>query len=73
MEPVVSDLEKKHGNKISVTVLNVYENMEKAEKYGVRVVPTILLLDGAGDVLERVEGYMSLSDIEKMLEKHHIL
>jgi len=70
---VVSDLEKKHGNKISVTVLNVYENMEKAEKYGVRVVPTILLLDGAGDVLERVEGYMSLSDIEKMLEKHHIL
>ena len=36
-------------------------------------VPTILLLDGAGDVLERVEGYMSLSDIEKMLEKHHIL
>jgi thioredoxin 1 len=73
MEPVVSDLEKKHGNKISVTALNVYENMEKAEKYGVRVVPTILLLDGAGDVLERVEGYMPLSDIEKMLEKHHIL
>ncbi len=70
---MVSDLEKKHGNKISVTVLNVYENMEKAEKYGVRVVPTILLLDGAGDVLERVEGYMPLSDIEKMLKKHHIL
>jgi thioredoxin-related protein len=73
MEPVVSDLEKKHGDRISVVVLNVYENMEKAEKYDVRVVPTILLLDGAGDVLERVEGYMSLSDIEKMLEKHHIL
>lgn len=73
MEPVVSDLEKKHGNKISVTVLNVYENMEKAEKYGVRVVPTILLLDGAGDVLERVEGYMPLSEIEKKLETHHFL
>jgi thioredoxin 1 len=73
MEPVVSDLEKKHGDRISVVVLNVYENMEKAEKYDVRVVPTIFLLDGAGDVLERVEGYMPLNEIEKMLETHHFL
>ncbi|MFP4481873.1 MAG: thioredoxin family protein [Thermovirgaceae bacterium] len=73
MEPVVSDLEKKHGGKVDVRVVDVYENTEQAREYEVRVVPTFFLLDGSGEVLERVEGYMNLEVIESMLEKHGIL
>lgn len=72
MEPVVSELEKKHGGKVDVTVLDVYENMEQAREYQVRVVPTMFLLDGEGEVLERIEGVMNLGDIEDLLKKHHI-
>lgn len=70
---MVSDLEEKHGGKIDVVVINVYENMEQAQEYEIRVVPTIVLLDGEGEILERVEGYMTLEAIEQMLEKHQIL
>jgi thioredoxin-related protein len=73
MEPVVSDLEKKHGGKIDVTVVDVQENMERAREYQVRVVPTIFLLDANKEVLERIEGYMNLEQLESMLEQHGIL
>ncbi|MGC9490183.1 MAG: thioredoxin family protein [Thermovirgaceae bacterium] len=73
MEPVVSDLEKKHGEKIDVVIVDVYENMEQALEYKVRVVPTMFLLDGSGEVLERIEGYMNLEQLESMLEQHGIL
>jgi thioredoxin-related protein len=73
MEPVVSDLEKKHGGRINVTVVDVYENMERASEYKVRVVPTMFLLDRNGEVLERIEGYLNLEQLESMLEKHGIL
>jgi hypothetical protein len=33
----------------------------------------MFLLDGNGEVLERIEGYMNLEQLESMLEKHGIL
>lgn len=73
MEPVVSDLEKKHSGNINVMVVDVSENLERAREYKVRVVPTMFLLDGSGEVLERLEGYMNLEQLESILEKHGIL
>lgn len=70
---MVSDLEKKHGERVDIAVVDVYENMEQAREYQVRVVPTIFLLDANEEVLERVEGYMNLDAIEGLLEKHGIL
>ncbi len=70
---MVSDLEKKHGERVDIVVVDVYENMEQAREYQVRVVPTMFLLDGSGEVLERIEGYMNLEQLESMLEQHGIL
>ncbi len=72
MEPVVSELEEKYAGVLEVKKVNLFEDPEVADKYAIRVVPTLILEDAEGNVLETVEGFMSLEDIEELLERHNI-
>lgn len=48
--------------------IDVDEDMEKARQYGIRGVPTLILVDGEGKEIKRQSGYMSESQILKFLE-----
>lgn len=72
MEPVVSELKGLYAGTMEVRKVDVFENPEVAEKYSIRVVPTLILEDPEGNILERHEGFMALEDIQEWLEKHGI-
>jgi thioredoxin-related protein len=40
---------------------------DKFRKYGVSVVPTIIIVDSKGKAVKRATGYMSVSELEKWL------
>lgn len=69
---MVSELEEKFEGKLIVRKVNLFEERDMGVEYSIRVVPTLILLDGRGDQLERREGYMSFEDIREMLAKHGI-
>jgi len=48
--------------------IDIDEDMEKARQYGIRGVPTLILVDDEGKEVKRQSGYMSESQILKFLE-----
>ena len=64
--PIIEELEKKMGDKIEVRKVDVDQNMELAEKYGIRVVPT-LIIEKDGKVVQSMEGVTDVVTLEKLL------
>ena len=57
-KPVVDGLERELGEKVQVLRLSVMDDVggPLAMRYGVRGVPTFVLLDGAGEVVLKQAG-----------------
>lgn len=53
--PTIEELAEEYDGKIKVGKLDVDENQQTAIKYGVRSIPTVLLLKG-GEVVESIIG-----------------
>ncbi len=53
--PIVEELSKDFGDKVTVAKVDVDANQEFAAKYGVRNIPTILLFKG-GEVADKQVG-----------------
>jgi len=65
--PVVEQIAKDYDGKAVVGKLNVDQNPETAMKYGIRSIPTILLLKG-GEIVDRQVGAVSRDVLVKKLE-----
>ncbi len=70
--PVVERIKADYAGALDVEVVDVWENPALGEKYQVRYVPTLVLLDEKGEILERREGFMPLEELERMIETHGI-
>jgi thioredoxin 1 len=64
--PILEELEKKMGSLVDVRKVDVDKDMELAEKYGIRVVPT-LVIEKDGKIVRSLEGVTSAADLEKIL------
>jgi thioredoxin 1 len=64
--PYLEELKKKMGEKIEIRKLDVDQNMDLANKYGIRVVPT-LIIEKDGKVMRTLEGVTSADSLESML------
>lgn len=66
-------VEPKYENKIIFEKVNVNSgdsfSSGKVQKYGVRVVPTLIFLDKKGNVVRKTEGSMPQSQLEKYLKE----
>lgn len=67
MAPVIEELASKHGDKIKVAKLNVDENSNIAQKYGIMSIPTFLLFKD-GEVEKQIVGAMSLDKLVQELD-----
>ena len=65
MKPTMVEFEKAHPE-IKVTAVNIDEQEELAEKYGVSSIPCIVVLKD-GEEVERVVGVQSLKKLEKLV------
>ena len=65
--PIIEDLYKEYEGKATIGKLNVDENPEVSFKYGIRSIPTILLIKN-GEVVEKHVGAASRQVIASKIE-----
>ena len=66
LAPTVSAVAEKYDGKVKVCKVDIDENIPLAEKYGIEVIPTLVVFLG-GKEKTRNMGLMSQAEIEKML------
>lgn len=72
MVSVMEQVEKEYKGKAVVKILKVDESEENynlATKYNIRVVPTLIFLNGDGTVYKRIEGFTTQKEIEEIFDK----
>lgn len=66
--PIIEQLAEENPD-VNIGKVNVDENNALAAKYGIRSIPTILILRD-GEVIDRVSGAKPLGDFQELLAKH---
>jgi len=66
--PILNELKNLMGDKVEIQKIDVDQNMELAVKYGIQVVPT-LVIEKDGKVEHRLEGVTPLETLRSFLEK----
>ncbi len=66
--PLVDKLAEEHQGKINVFKMNVDENPETPAKYGVRGIPTIILVQG-GKVIDQIVGSVPKNALDQFVQK----
>lgn len=65
MKPIMEQVEKEHPE-VEFEAINIDEQSELAEKYGVMSIPTLVVLDGE-EVKATLVGMKSKAEIEKVI------
>jgi len=69
MSPIIDELSEKFKGKIKFGKVNVEDNQEAAQKYGVMSIPNFVLLKD-GKVVEQITGATPAEELEDTLKKH---
>ena len=64
MVPVIEEIARETEGKMNVGKINVDENPQSAEKYGVMSIPTLILFKG-GKVVKTIVGFRNKEEIIK--------
>ena len=68
LAPTIDQLSSEMAGRVKVAKLNIDENPGTANRFGVRSIPTLLVLKG-GQVVDRVVGVQPKQEIVRRLEK----
>ncbi|MDY6766534.1 MAG: thioredoxin [Candidatus Nanohaloarchaea archaeon] len=68
MEPIVDDLSEELDD-VNIGKVDVDENQDLATDYGVRSIPTFIILQD-GEEVDRAMGAMSKGDFQDWIEEH---
>ena len=63
MAPVLEELKKEYAGRMQVEFIDVNENPDAANPFGIKLIPTQVFLDASGKELWRHEGFISKEDI----------
>lgn len=63
MAPILENLKKEYTGIFEVDFIDVWKNPDDAKKYGIKIIPTQIFLDGSGKELFRHKGFMGKEDI----------
>lgn len=64
--PILEELKKKMGDAVEIKKVDVDQHMDLAVKYGIRVVPT-LIIEKDEKVVRMMEGVTDAATLEKLL------
>ena len=67
--PILEELAAQYDNRVNVVKVNVDDNPVTASQYGVRSIPTLLLVKN-GKVEDTQIGLLSKKQLETLLDKH---
>lgn len=63
MAPILEELKKEYAGKLEVEFIDVWQNPDAANKYGIQLIPTQIFYDATGKELFRHEGFFGREDI----------
>ncbi len=63
MAPILEELRQEYEGQFAVEVIDVRLNRTAGDLYGIRVIPTQIFFDAAGNERFRHEGFMAKQDI----------
>lgn len=63
MAPILDELKKEYEGQMEVVFIDVWENRDAGEQYGIRSIPTQIFYDASGKERFRHEGFFSKEDI----------
>ncbi|TSC92623.1 MAG: thioredoxin 1 [Candidatus Berkelbacteria bacterium Licking1014_7] len=66
MKPIIAEIKKEMGDKITVTRYNVDKDAEKTQKYNIMSIPTFLIKKD-GKVIKQLVGMQSKKKLIKKL------
>jgi thioredoxin 1 len=66
--PTLEELATQYKGKVKIAKVDVDENQQVAQQYGIRSIPTLLLFKG-GKVLDQLVGAVPKSRLEAILKK----
>ena len=69
LAPTFEKLAGRYGNEITFAKVNVDDLPDVAGKYGIRSIPTLLLIHQS-KVLEQVVGARSYNELARILDRH---
>lgn len=69
LTPMLEQLDKEHGDKVTVAKLNVDENPEISQKYRVMGIPTVKFFLN-GEIVEDIVGLAPKPHYEELINKH---
>ena len=72
LTPVIEELSDENTGSAKVGKVNIDENGECAQKFGVSSIPTVMLFKG-GDVVERFVGVQPKARFQEALDSHKTL
>ncbi len=69
MAPILESLEKEYKGKAAIIFIDVWENREQGQRFGIHSIPTQIFYDKDGKEVYRHEGFLMQGSIEAQLEK----
>jgi thioredoxin 1 len=66
--PAVEELASQYKGKVKVAKINIDDNQDTPQQYGIRSIPTLLLFKG-GKVVEQIVGAVPKTKLEDALKK----
>lgn len=71
MQPVMQEVEKRYHGQVKVVFHDVWteEGKSAGDKFGVRVIPTQVFLDGHGKEYFRHEGFFPFEEVDEILKQ----
>ena len=63
MKPILAELTRDYADQFTVVFIDVWENKDAGEPYGIRMIPTQIFFGADGKELFRHEGFYSKKDI----------
>ena len=63
MTSILDELKTTYAGKLEVVFIDVWENQQAGEQYGIRMIPTQIFYDAEGKELFRHEGFFAKEDI----------
>ena len=73
MAQVLGEIQSKYAGQISVMYYNTDTDQRMFDKYGVSVVPTLMIMGPSGSVMYRHEGVMSKDELISTLKGMNLI
>lgn len=69
MAPILKELQKAYEGRAAIEIIDIGDQPNRAEDYGIRAIPTQIFIDAKGKEVFRHEGFMPKEDIEAKLKE----